>query len=149
MNINIDFQKKTNKDKTRKINKKNKSVETSKRILYISDIQFICVIICSIFMSVRNLPTDIFMYLIPTSGTICATTNVWYFKKAQLENSVKIQLGMIENLMKLKIKYKEYDNHNEDMYFINDIEDKAVNKLIDRIDESIDEALTPTDIQSL
>jgi hypothetical protein len=44
-------------------------------------------------------------------GAILATTFVWYFKKAQAENSVKIYVGAYKSIIKFRQKYG-LDNDN-------------------------------------
>jgi hypothetical protein len=48
--------------------------------------------------------------VIGVCGTILATTFVWYFKKAQAENSVKIYVGAYKSIIKFRQKYKLQDD---------------------------------------
>ena len=62
-------------------------------------------------------PTDVFTYIIPTAGGVFAAAVVWYLKAVQLENGIKIQLGMIKNLStwgKRTRRKKQRENHTED-----------------------------------
>lgn len=68
--------------------------------------------------------------MISASSAICLTSFVSYQKKSARENIVKIQIGAYREI----IKIKRENNENVDE-FIN----KAKDKLIDRIDNTLDD----------
>lgn len=82
-------------------------------------------------------PTDVFTYIIPTAGGVFAAAVVWYLKAVQLENGIKIQLGMIKKLIDLG-----EENQAEET------KERIIQKMKDKTDTIIDEALEPTEIQN-
>ena len=62
---------------------------------------------------------------------------VWYLKAVQLENGIKIQLGMIKKLIDLG-----EENQAEET------KERIIQKMKDKTDTIIDEALEPTEIQN-
>ena len=64
--------------------------------------------------------------VIGVCGTILATTFVWYFKKAQAENSVKIYVGAYKSIIKFKQKYKLKDD---------ELCDKLENSILQNLDD--------------
>ena len=81
--------------------------------------------------------TDVFIYIIPTAGGVFAAAVVWYLKAVQLENGIKIQLGMIKKLIELG-----EENQAEET------KERVIQKMKDKTDTIIDEALEPTEIQN-
>ena len=100
---------------------------------------FIFVIACMIALvfSWHEKPTEVFTYMIPASGGIFGAAVIWYLKAVQLENGIKIQLGMIKKLIELG----EGSQAEE-------IKERTIQKMKDRTEAMIDEALEATDIQN-
>ena len=73
----------------------------------------------------------------PTAGGVFAAAVVWYLKAVQLENGIKIQLGMIKKLIDLG-----EENQAEET------KERIIQKMKDKTDTIIDEALEPTEIQN-
>ena len=78
-----------------------------------------------------------FVDIIPASGGIFGAAVIWYLKAVQLENGIKIQLGMIKKLIDLG-----EENQAEE------IKERTIQKMKDRTEALIDEALEATDIQN-
>lgn len=75
--------------------------------------------------------------VIGVCGTILATTFVWYFKKAQAENSVKIYVGAYKSIIKFKQKYKLKDDELCDK-----LENSILQNLDDVAESHMDDATT-------
>lgn len=118
-------------------------MQFSKKVVISTTIIFFLSIVTALLWSWFDKPTDVFMYIIPASGGVWGASIIWYLKKSQLENSIKIQLGMIEDLLKIKAKY---NSTNEEEY-IDGIREKTENRMNERVDEFIEDGLTPPEIQ--
>ena len=70
----------------------------------IFSIFFLCIAII-VALVAPELDPMITTAIITMCGAIIATTFVWYFKKSQAENSVKIYVGAYKSIMKLRQKY--------------------------------------------
>ena len=73
----------------------------------------------------------------PTAGGVFGAAVIWYLKAVQLENGIKIQLGMIKKLIDLG-----EENPAEE------IKERTIQKMKDKTEALIDEALEPTEIQN-
>lgn len=65
---------------------------------------FLCIAII-VALIAPELDPMVMTAVISMCGAILATTFVWYFKKAQAENSVKIYVGAYKNIIKFRQKY--------------------------------------------
>lgn len=110
----------------------------SKILTILSITIFALTVICGIMLSVKGYDTSLFNYIISTSGGVWGLTMVSYFKKASLENNIKIQLGMLEDILKLKSKYQDSD--------IDVAIDKVETRLNNIIDSAIDDSTIPPDL---
>lgn len=119
-------------------------MQFSKKVVISTTIIFILSIVTALLWSWFDKPTDVFMYIIPASGGVWGASIIWYLKKSQLENSIKIQLGMIRELLKIR---SEFNTNDEDEY-IDGIREKTENRMQEKVDEFIDDALTPPEIQT-
>lgn len=81
--------------------------------------------------------TEVFTYIIPTAGGVFGAAVIWYLKAVQLENGIKIQLGMIKKLIDMG-----EENPAEE------IKERTIQKMKDKTEALIDEALEPTEIQN-
>lgn len=82
-------------------------IQFSKLIVLFSiffSIFFLCIAII-IALVAPELDPIIMTAIITMCGTILATTFVWYFKKSQAENSVKIYVGAYKSIIKFRQKY--------------------------------------------
>lgn len=115
---------------------KRKKQEFKKKVVFNTGLIFVFTCIISIIFSWSEKPTDVFAYIIPASGGIFGAAVIWYLKAVQLENSIKIQLGMIKKLIDLG-----EENQAEE------IKERTIQKMKDKTEVLIDEALEPTDLQ--
>lgn len=91
----------------------------------------------ALIFSWNEKPTEVFTYIIPTAGGVFGAAVIWYLKAVQLENGIKIQLGMIKKLIDLG-----EENPAEE------IKERTIQKMKDKTEALIDEALEPTEIQN-
>lgn len=71
---------------------------------------FLCIALI-MALAAPELDPMIITAVVGICGGILATTFVWYFKKAQAENSVKIYVGAYKSIIKFRQKYG-LDNDN-------------------------------------
>lgn len=116
---------------------KQKKKEFKKKVVLNTGLIFVCTCVVALIFSWNEKPTDVFAYIIPTAGGIFGAAVIWYLKAVQLENGIKIQLGMIKKLVDLG-----EENQAEE------IKERTIQKMKDKTEALIDEALEPTDIQN-
>ena len=121
-------------------NKKEK-IQFSKLIVILMLIFSIVGIVSAI---VFNIEEAIAIALIGACGGIVATANVFYFKKAQTENTVKIYMSTYKEILKLKKKYNE---SCEDV--VDEMEQNIKGKLDQTIDESLSDATSLLEKQDI
>lgn len=119
-------------------------MQFAKKVVVTTSLVFLLSIISALVWSWLYKNTDVFMYIIPVTGGVWGTSIIWYMKKSQLENGIKIQLGMIRELLEMK---NEFSTNDKDEY-IDDIRERAEYRMQERVDEFIDEALTPPEIEN-
>lgn len=119
-------------------------VQFAKKVVVSTTVIFILSIVSALVWSWLDKSTDVFIYIIPSTGGVWGASIIWYMKKSQLENGIKIQLGMIRELLKIR---SEFNTNDEDEY-INEIREKTENRMQEKVDEFIDDALTPPEIQT-
>ena len=95
---------------------------------------FICIAII-VALAVPELDPAVMTAVIAVCGTILATTFVWYFKKAQAENSVKIYVGAYKSIIKFRQKY---GLNNDEL--CDKIEDSMLQNLDDVAESHMDNA---------
>lgn len=81
---------------------------------------------------------------ITTCGCIGVTSIVWYLKKSQAENTVKIYLGAYRKILKMK---KEMNENTSET--INQMEYEILGKLNSNISMAMDEATAPIERQDI
>ena len=111
--------------------------EFKKKVVMGTGVLFVCACLVALVFAWNEKPTDVFIYIIPTAGGVFAAAVVWYLKAVQLENGIKIQLGMIKKLIELG-----EENQAEET------KERIIQKMKDKTDTIIDEALEPTEIQN-
>ena len=116
---------------------KRKKKEFKKKVVLNTGLIFVCTCVVALIFSWNEKPTDVFTYIIPSAGGIFGAAIIWYLKAVQLENSIKIQLGMIKKLIDLG-----EENQAEE------IKERTIQKMKDKTEALIDEALEPTEIQN-
>lgn len=109
-----------------------KKREFKKKVVLSTGSIFVCTCIVALIFSWNEKPTEVFTYIIPTAGGVFGAAVIWYLKAVQLENGIKIQLGMIKKLIDLGEEIKE----------------RTIQKMKDKTEALIDEALEPTEIQN-
>ena len=83
------------------MNRKKSKKEFKKKVVMWTGVLFVCACLVALVFAWNEKPTDVFTYIIPTAGGVFAAAVVWYLKAVQLENGIKIQLGMIKKLIDL------------------------------------------------
>lgn len=116
---------------------KRKRTEFKKKVVVRTGLIFVCACVVSLAFAWNEKPTEVFTYIIPASGGIFGAAVIWYLKAVQLENGIKIQLGMIKKLI---------DLGEED--YTEEIKERTIQKMKDKTEALIDEALEPTEIQN-
>lgn len=119
------------------MNRKKSKKEFKKKVVMWTGVLFVCACLVALVFTWNEKPTDVFAYIIPTAGGVFAAAVVWYLKAVQLENGIKIQLGMIKKLIDLG-----EENQAEET------KERIIQKMKDKTDTIIDEALEPTEIQN-
>ena len=76
-----------------------KKREFKKKVVLSTGSIFVCTCIVALIFSWNEKPTEVFTYIIPTAGGVFGAAVIWYLKAVQLENGIKIQLGMIKKLI--------------------------------------------------
>lgn len=96
-----------------KVNETIEYIQFSKIIVIFAvvfSIFFLCIALI-MALAAPELDPMIITAVVGICGGILATTFVWYFKKAQAENSVKIYVGAYKSIIKFRQKYG-LDNDN-------------------------------------
>ena len=105
--------------------------EFKKKVVMGTGVLFVCACLVALVFAWNEKPTDVFTYIIPTAGGVFAAAVVWYLKAVQLEN------GIIKKLIDLG-----EENQAEET------KERIIQKMKDKTDTIIDEALEPTEIQN-
>ena len=116
---------------------KDQAVLDEKQVVLRTGSIFVCTCIVALIFSWNEKPTEVFTYIIPTAGGVFGAAVIWYLKAVQLENGIKIQLGMIKKLIDMG-----EENPAEE------IKERTIQKMKDKTEALIDEALEPTEIQN-
>ena len=91
-----------------------KKKEFSKIIIAVTFIIFVLVLIAGCVLAWEGRDTSLFCYAIPSTGGVVGSSVIFYYRKAQVENAVKIQLYSLEGMYKLREKYPS-QNHSVEM----------------------------------
>ena len=121
-----------------------KKCQFSKLIVVACIILSILGILLATILSIIGLSEMIASAIITVYGCMGITSIVWYLKKAQSENTVKIYLGAYKEILKLKTKIGE-DNFET----INQMETEILGKLNSNISMAMDEANAPIERQDI
>lgn len=110
----------------------------SKKICTYSLITFSLVIIASIILSILELGSEVFAYLIPSVGVVAAASVVFYYNKAKTENLSKQRLRNV--LLKLVLEEKlTPEDYEEILVEIENIDAAIDGKLFSMLEQSIEE----------
>ena len=127
--IKIIFNEKRNK-------RKKKKKEFSKCIICTVAITTILggigTILSTLFL---GLPEVLACSIVAALGSVALTSIVYYYKKAQAENTIKLYLSSYDAILKLKKKYGSEVNNT-----LNEIETNTLEKINNTLDESMTDA---------
>lgn len=82
-----------------------KRKEFSKLIIITNFVIFALVLITGCVLAWNGRDTSLFCYAIPSTGGVVGASVIFYYRKAQVENAVKLQLYSLEEMYKLREKY--------------------------------------------
>lgn len=101
----------------------NKKIQYSKLLPLFTGIIFACCLLKVFTMDFSNY-VDLTAYAtaITVSGSIFGTTIVWYMKKAQVENNVKLKIELYKTAFQEQLKYKEQMFIIKNKYLLNNEE---------------------------
>ena len=85
-----------------------KKIQYSKLLPFITCFVFL-ICLYQTFITDFSSYVDLTLYatIITVSGSIFGTTIVWYMKKAQVENNVKLKIELYKTAFQEQLKYKE------------------------------------------
>ena len=118
-----------------------KKKEFSKIIVFVVFITFILALVTGCVFAWNGRDTSLFCYAIPSTGGVAGSSVIFYYRKAQVENAVKLQLYSLEEMYKLREKYPAQSSSVE--MALSSQEDK-IQGLVDTYDS---ESTAPVDIQ--
>lgn len=86
--------------------------EFSKKMVFIPWIPFLFIVGLFAYLVLTNYEITeihqyIFISLITATGGIAATTNVWYLKKSQAENTYKVKKSLYEDISRIDLEHLE------------------------------------------
>lgn len=103
----------------------DKGLSYSKILIIITSILFVVCLVVG-FKGVKNnvLDTAVYVTAISVSGGICGTSILYYFKKAQAENTMKLRIAIYQAVAKERLKFNEsmmilmneYNMSEDDVY---------------------------------
>ena len=121
-----------------------KSYQFSKLIVIICVLLSIVGILLATILSIVGLSEVVASAIITAYGCMGITSIVWYLKKAQSENTVKIYLGAYKEILQLKV------NAGEDgAETIDQMESDILGKLNSNLSAAMDEANAPIERQDI
>lgn len=106
--------------------------------LVVATLSFIAAFLGSFLM----LPETVAAALIAAGGTIGMTAVVFYLKKSQAENTIKLYLYSYKEILKLK-------KEDGDMEFIDMAGEGMLNKINNTLDVALDDATSPIERQDV
>lgn len=118
-----------------------KKKEFSKLIIITNFIIFALVLITGCVLAWNGRDTSLFCYAIPSTGGVVGSSVIFYYRKAQVENAVKLELYSLEEMYKLREKYPMQAASIENAI---SSQEARVGNLVNAYDSN---ATTPVDIQ--
>lgn len=118
-----------------------KKKEFSKLIIITNFIIFALVLITGCVLAWNGRDTSLFCYAIPSAGGVVGSSVIFYYRKAQVENAVKLQLYSLEEMYKLREKYPDQSPSVETAI---SSQEARIGNLVNTYDS---DATTPVDIQ--
>ena len=116
----------------------NNTLQFSKFIVITCIILAIAGILLATGLSIIGLSDVVAAAIISAYGCMGITSIVWYLKKAQSENTVKIYLGAYKEILALKVKAGE-----DGFETIEQMETEMLGKLNSNLNIAMDEANSP------
>lgn len=117
-----------------------KKKEFSKIIVFVVFITFILTLIAGCVLAWNGRDTSLFCYAIPSTGGVAGSSVIFYYRKAQVENAVKLQLYSLEEMYKLREKYPTQSSVEMTL----SSQEAKIQGLVDTYDS---ESTAPVDIQ--
>lgn len=127
-------------------------MQYSKALPIVTCLIFIACLAFGFYLQKNNvMDTTYAVTAVTVSGGIFGTTVLWYMKKAQSENNIKLRgfayeketqerIKYLEKEMELKVKYGEVDN--------TDFTETALSNMNYEADSAINESMTPIEQQN-
>lgn len=117
-----------------------KKREFSKLIIVTTFMIFALVLIAGCVLAWNGQDTSLFCYAIPSTGGVAGSSVIFYYRKAQVENAVKLQLYSLEEMYKLREKYPTQSSVEMTI----SSQEAKIQGLVDTYDS---ESTAPVDIQ--
>ena len=117
-----------------------KKREFSKLIIVTTFMIFTLVLITGCVLAWNGRDTSLFCYAIPSTGGVVGSSVIFYYRKAQVENAVKLQLYSLEEMYKLREKYPTQSSVEMTI----SSQEAKIQGLVDTYDS---ESTAPVDIQ--
>lgn len=117
-----------------------KKREFSKLIIVTTFMIFALVLITGCVLTWNGRDTSLFCYAIPSTGGVAGSSVIFYYRKAQVENAVKLQLYSLEEMYKLREKYPTQSSVEMTI----SSQEAKIQGLVDTYDS---ESTAPVDIQ--
>lgn len=121
-----------------------KNFQFSKLIVIACIVLSIVGILLATILSILGLGEVVASAIITAYGCMGITSIVWYLKKAQSENTVKIYLGAYKEILQLKVKIGEDGTET-----IDQMESDILGKLNSNLSTAMDEANAPIERQDI
>lgn len=121
-----------------------KNIQFSKIIVIACIILSIVGILLATGLSIIGLSDVVAAAVISAYGCMGITSIVWYLKKAQSENTVKIYLGAYKEILALKVQSGEDEEET-----IEQMESEMLGKLNSNLHMAMDEANAPIEKQDI
>lgn len=121
-----------------------KNTQFSKIIVIACIILSIVGILLATGLSIIGLSDVVAAAIISAYGCMGITSIVWYLKKAQSENTVKIYLGAYKEILSLKVQSGEDEQET-----IEQMESEMLGKLNSNLHMAMDEANAPIERQDI
>ena len=119
--------------------KHSKAPQFSKVIIFFSLVIAAAICTMTIFLEISE---TVSVALIGVWGAVLTTTIIFYLRKSQAENTIKIYMGSYKEILKLKKKYGEDCDE-----LINQMENGMEDRIGNTLNSSLDEATTPIELE--
>lgn len=105
---------------------------------------FLIAISCIVVGIMYPLELELAIALISAGGTILATTLIFYLKKSQAENTIKIYLSTYKEIIELK-----QENGEDTEEIIDSMESNIIGKIDSTLDETLADSTSPIEKEDL